>query len=167
MRELCIVVHNVRSCYNVGSILRTAEGLGVQKVILSGYTPYPLMKNDKRLPHLAQKISYRIDKTALGAARNLNWRYQKNIFTVLNKLSNASYIIAALEQSPSAQPLVGFSVPKKFALVVGREVEGIEDRVLNKISLHLQIPMLGKKESYNVSAAAAMALYHCRFSPDI
>ena len=66
MRDIILIAHNLRSCHNVGSLLRTAEGLGVQTVYLTGYTPYPLELGDTRLPHIATKLHKQIDKTALG-----------------------------------------------------------------------------------------------------
>jgi 23S rRNA (guanosine2251-2'-O)-methyltransferase len=125
MRDIVLIAHNLRSCHNVGSLLRTAEGLGVTKVILSGYTPHPLHANDRRLPHEAQKLARQIHKTALGAK---------------------------------------YHPPEKIAIVLGREVEGVEPDVLEACDTALEIPMFGKKESFNVVQAAAMALYHCKFS---
>lgn len=163
MRRIILIAHNVRSCHNVGSMLRTAEGLGIKEVILSGYTPYPPTKNDQRLPHEAQKIGRQIHKTALGAEKTLAWRHEPDVFSVINTLKQKDFKVFALEQTPGAQPLPEFSPPASLALVVGREVEGLESTVIGVCDGSIEIPMFGHKESFNVVQAAAMALYHCVF----
>lgn len=164
MRRIILIAHNVRSCHNVGSLLRTAEGLGVEKVLLTGYTPYPLLPNDSRLPHLSAKISRQIHKTALGAETSVVWQQRGSIDEVLDELTKGGWTIAAIEQSNRSVTLPDYPPPDKLALMVGREVEGIETEVLQRITTVLEIPMFGRKESFNVAQAAAMALYHCRFS---
>jgi len=165
MSDLVLIAHNLRSCHNVGSLLRTAEGLGVKKVFLTGYTPYPLDDNDLRMPHLAAKISQRISKTALGAESTLAWEHHETIKSVLANLKANGYRIVAIEQAPTATVLPEYKPESKTALVVGREVEGIEPEILALCDQIVEIPMFGKKESYNVVQAAAMALYHCTFTP--
>ncbi len=162
MTKLVIVVHNVRSTYNVGSILRSAEGLGIEKVYLTGYTPYPPSPNDQRLPHLAQKAGRQIHKTALGAEETVHWQHQPDITRTLDDLKAASYNIAALEQTNKSINLADFKPPDKLALVVGSEVGGLDKEVLDLCDFHLQIPMSGKKESFNVAVAGALALYHLK-----
>jgi len=164
MREIILVAHDVRSTHNVGSLLRTAEGLGVKKVILSGYTPYPMHDEDRRLPHLAGKIGKDINKTALGAEDLIKWEHHDEILPVLAKLKRDGYVIAALEQTDDGHLLHKYHPPQKIVLVLGREVEGIAPEVLDACDVALEIPMFGKKESYNVVQAAAMALFHCRFT---
>lgn len=166
MRNLLLIIHNVRSCHNVGSLLRTAEGLGVSQVILTGYTPYPLAPNDTRLPHLAAKIHRQIQKTALGAEQQQPWQHYEDIAETLTALRAQGYTIATIEQASNAVRLPDFRPPNKLALIVGREVEGIEPEVLALSDYILEIPMFGKKESFNVVQAAAMVLYHVRFTPD-
>ncbi len=163
MREIVLIAHNVRSCHNVGSLLRTAEGLGIKKVFLTGYSPYPLATKDQRLPHLATKMNRQIQKTALGAESLISWEHKNDIISVITNLKNENYVVYALEQTDTATLLPKLIPSKKVAIIVGREVEGIETEVLELADQHIQIPMLGKKESFNVVQAAAMALYHCRF----
>jgi 23S rRNA (guanosine2251-2'-O)-methyltransferase len=163
MPKVVLIVHNVRSALNVGSILRTAEGLGVEKVFLSGYTPYPEAKNDDRLPHLRQKNSLQIHKTALGAENYIAWERIPDIAECLSKIKDEGFVTIALEQTPKAQQLVGLKVSEPVALVVGNEVTGLEANVLKKIKTHVKIPMSGHKESFNVAVAAAIALYHLRY----
>lgn len=163
MRNIILVAHNIRSTHNVGSLLRTAEGLGVAKVYLTGYTPSPLRPEDSRLPHLAHKIDKQIHKTALDAEKLLAWEYRENVLGLLEELKSDDFVLAAVEQTPESLPLPDYVPDDKLVLLVGREVEGIEPEVLAKVDLALEIPMFGKKESFNVVQAAAMAIYHCRF----
>lgn len=166
MRQLVLIAHNLRSAHNIGSLLRTAEGLGVNKVWLSGYSPYPVHDNDERLPHLARKIDAQITKTALGAEKLLLWEHITDINNVLTNLRNQGFRVAALEQAKGSVKLPNFKPPDKLALLVGREVEGLEPEILATCDVVVEIPMFGTKESFNVVQAAAMALYHCRLYPD-
>lgn len=163
MRQLVLIAHNLRSTHNVGSLFRTADGLGVDKVFLTGYTPYPRTPQDERLPHLAQKIHHQIVKTALGAEESVEWHHSSGLETVLQELRQQGFTIVALEQAADSIKLPEFAPPERLALIVGREVEGIEPEILTKCDSIVEIPMLGRKESFNVVQAAAMALYHCRF----
>lgn len=153
----------MRSTFNVGSLLRTAEGLGVKKVYLTGYTPYPAQVNDTRLPHIAQKLDTQITKTALGAEKLVDWEYQESITEVLARLLAQDIQILALEQTATAIPLKEFTPPEKIAILLGTEVTGIPDDILRTVPTHIVIPMFGKKESFNVVQAAAMILYDLRF----
>jgi tRNA G18 (ribose-2'-O)-methylase SpoU len=165
MRSLILIAHNLRSTHNVGSLLRTAEGLGVVKVWLAGYTPYPLMTDDPRLPHLARKIDAQIHKTALDAEQQIKWQCDTSIARVIEQIRADGYTVMALEQAPDAINLSEYQPPDKLALVLGREAEGLEPEVLALCDGALEIPMFGQKESFNVVQAAAMALYHARFAP--
>lgn len=163
MKQLIVIAHNLRSAHNVGSLLRTAEGLGVTEVILSGYTPFPpLAQNDPRLPHEQVKVAKLIQKTALNAQDTQPWRHETDIFTLMNQLRSDGFMLAALEQAADSVLLPDFTSPDKLAIILGREVEGVESEVLAHCDIKLEIPMFGQKESYNVVQAAAMALYHCR-----
>lgn len=163
MKHLILIAHNLRSAHNVGSLLRTAEGLGVDKVYLTGYTPYPLHANDERLPHLATKINNQISKTALGAETSQSWQHLDEIDGPIKELKQDGYLVTALEQASNSIKLTDFKSPSKIALIVGREVEGVEPEVLAACDKIVEIPMFGSKESFNVAQAAAMALYHLRF----
>lgn len=160
MTEVILIAHNLRSAHNVGSLLRTADGLGVKRVYLTGYTPYPLAKNDDRIPHIANKIHKAISKTALGAEDNGNWDHFDEVEPLLDMLKSEKWTIAALEQAPNSVKLPRYHPPKKIAIIVGREVEGIEPELLRQCDITLELPMHGTKESYNVAQAAAMSLYH-------
>jgi tRNA G18 (ribose-2'-O)-methylase SpoU len=162
-RQIIVIAHNLRSTHNVGSLLRTAEGLGIEHVYLTGYTPYPLTPDDARLPHISHKLARQINKTALDAERTQAWTHQEDVMGLIAELKADDYTIAALEQTPDAVALPDYNPPAKVALILGREVEGVEPAVLVASNLQLVIPMFGSKESFNVVQAAAMALYHLRF----
>lgn len=162
MQNIILIVHNVRSAHNVGSILRTADGLGVAKVYLSGYTPYPSGPGDIRLPHLAAKNSRQIHKTALGAEDLVVWNYEPDVKKLLNELKMKDYTLIALEQTDKAIDLRTLKPVEKIALVVGSEVGGLPQDVLDLCDKHIHIPMSGKKESFSVAIAAAIALYQLR-----
>jgi 23S rRNA (guanosine2251-2'-O)-methyltransferase len=164
MRQIVLIAHNLRSCHNVGSLLRTADGLGIQEVILSGYTPYPAMASDTRLPHIAFKMNKQIEKTALGAEKSVKWRHVHTAYEAITSLQKDGFQVAAIEQDTASIALPEYQPLDKIALLVGREVEGIEDEVLELTDTILEIPMFGSKESFNVVQAAAMAMYHCRFA---
>lgn len=162
--EIALIVHDIRSCHNVGSLLRTAEGLGVGHVFLTGYTPYPISSDDGRLPHLRDKLARQIHKTALGAENTVSWSHHEDVRAVIDGLKHEGYRLLALEQSADSEPLDEFRrEDDKLALLIGREVEGIDQELLKLVDQTLEIPMLGQKESFNVVQAAAMALYHCRY----
>lgn len=163
MPDIILIAHNLRSSHNVGSLLRTAEGLGINKVYLTGYTPFPLHDHDPRMPHLALKIHKQIIKTALGAESTMIWEQVDDIVHLITSLRSQHYTIAALEQSTTSLPLPSYTTTTPVALIVGREVEGIEPEVLALTDVILEIPMAGQKESYNVAQAAAMALYHLKY----
>ena len=155
--KMIVALHNIRSTYNVGAILRTAEGLGLQGVILSGYTPRVHDKN--LLPHLR-------DKTALGAEDMLEIYAPGDIFSLLKKYRDEGWQIVGLENNISKKriyelndPELGKSLKDKIVLVLGEEVSGIDPELYDLIDLFVEIPMKGKKESFNVSVAAGIAMY--------
>jgi tRNA G18 (ribose-2'-O)-methylase SpoU len=165
MIQLVLIAHNLRSSHNVGSLLRTAEGLGLRAVYLTGYTPYPQAERDDRLPHVARKVDKQIAKTALGAEKLVNWQQQADVTALIKELQNDDFQVAALEQAAGSTKLFQYKPPAKLAIIVGREVEGLEPAVLQQCDQIIEIPMLGKKESFNVVQAAAMALYQVTFTP--
>ena len=157
MPEVIIIAHNIRSTHNVGAIFRTAEGFGVQKIILSGYTPYPKLPQDSRLPHISEKLTSQIHKTALGAEILVPFEYSQ--LPPLKELKANNYRIVGLEQADRSITLKDYVVPDKFALLIGEEVNGIEANYLQQCDDVIEIPMVGKKESFNVSVATGIALY--------
>jgi len=156
MPHVTLLLYNIRSTHNVGSIFRTAEGFGVKKIILSGYTPYPSFDGDTRLPHIADKITGQIHKTALGAEAMVPFEHVGDLG---NWLDNSNLPLIALEQAEGSVNIRDFTPPKEFALLLGEEVHGIEQPLLDKCEAILEISMAGQKESFNVSVAAGIALY--------
>lgn len=163
-KNIAIVLVDIRSAHNVGSILRTADGLGANKTYLTGITPYPETPNDKRLPHLRQKITKQILKTSLGAEKTQNWEYWQDPIALLEDLKQNGNAIVAVEQSPKSLPLQNFVAPNKTVLVLGNEVHGLSADVLQICQKCVEIPMVGKKESFNVAVAAALALYQANLA---
>lgn len=160
MHTIILVADNIRSTHNVGSLLRTCDGLGISAVYLCGITPYPLMHSaDTRLPHLSHKISKDIHKTALGAEHTVTWRYFKTTSDAVAELKNKNFTVVALEQAKNSILLQDYKLTHNTALIVGPEVTGISDEILSQVDTTIEIPMQGTKESLNVSVAAAIALY--------
>ena len=162
--KLVLVLDNIRSTYNVGAILRTAEGFGIAKVILSGYTPR--VHDADLLPHLRDKLDREIHKTALGAEDMLDIYSCGDILSELGKLKNEGYLVVGLENNIDGVPLYKLGDSKLFevlgkrvVLVLGEEVHGISDAVREAIDVFVEIPMKGKKESFNVSVAAGIAMW--------
>lgn len=162
--KLIVVLHNIRSCYNVGAILRTAEGFGVDKVFLSGYTPR--VHDNNLLPHLKEKLDKEIHKTALGAEDLLDIYSSGDIFFDLKKYQEQGWQIVGLENNLEKVKLVQLDDEKlspllsdKIILILGEEVNGIDYSLYDIIDLFVEIPMKGKKESFNVSVAAGIAMY--------
>lgn len=160
--KIVLIAHNIRSTYNVGSLFRTAEGLGVNKLVLSGYTPYPKEKEDKRLSHLNLKIDKQINKTALNSQKYISWRHIDNLDEEITGLIKHGYLVLGLEQGPDSMNLTEFIPRPKMVLIVGNEVTGLEQDVIRLCDQLIEIPMLGKKESFNVVQATAMALFYLR-----
>lgn len=157
MPEIIIIAHNIRSTHNVGAIFRTAEGFGASRIILSGYTPYPRMTIDSRLPHIADKLTAQIHKTALNAEMIVPFEYQA--IPDFDRLRHDDYTIVGLEQAQRSIPLANYQPPEKIALLLGEEVDGITGDLLNECKDLIEIPMVGQKESFNVSVATGIALY--------
>ena len=163
MRQIILVMHNIRSCYNVGAILRTAEGFGVLRVILSGYTPR--VHDANLLPHLRAKLDSEIHKTALGAEDMLDIYACDDIFLELKKLKQEGWQIVGLENNIECKTyLLGSGefcekLSDKVVLVLGEEVNGIDNSFHDIIDLFVEIPMKGQKESFNVSVATGIALF--------
>lgn len=147
-KEIVVICHNIRSRHNVGSIFRTADGAGVNKIFLCGITPVPPHPN--------------IEKVSLGAEKFVAWEKAKDCWRVIDNLKKDGFLILALEQDKKAVSLDEFKLPRsaaKIALVVGNEVEGLPPAILKRADKIIYIPMRGKKESLNVSVAFGVAVY--------
>jgi tRNA G18 (ribose-2'-O)-methylase SpoU len=152
--ELIGFLDNIRSSYNVGSIFRTANGLGIRKLILAGITPTPEDEG--------------ISKTALGTEESIAWKQVNNGYSEICKLKNDGYIVWGLENTPDALDLhtLKDKVPQKpLVLVIGNEVCGIDPMVIKTCDQVVAIPMQGDKSSFNVAIAfgiAASFLTYCQ-----
>lgn len=157
MRQIILIAHNIRSTHNVGALFRTADGFGVESIILSGYTPAPSTANDTRLPHIHEKLNRQIHKTALGAETTVP--FTQATTPPLEALKAQGYRVVALEQAPHSQRLQDYHASQKIALLIGEEVNGISPDLLTQCDDVIEIDMVGQKESFNVSVATGIALY--------
>ena len=154
-KELYLVLDNIRSAYNVGAIFRTADGAGVKKIYLCGYTPVP---PDGKKIYKTQSDKM-IEKTALGAEKKVAWEKVDDLEKLLEKLRREKVKIVALEKTGESVDLKNFQPEFPLALVVGNEVDGVAEKILEKCDAVVSIPMRGAKESLNVSVAAGIATY--------
>jgi len=147
-QPLIVLVDNVRSLYNVGSIFRTCDGALVEKLYLCGYTPFPPRKE--------------ISKTALTATESVPWEHVNDITEVLLRLRSEAWTIAALEHT--TESVSCFEITRDrfpLAVIVGNEIAGISDAVLPLCDFAIEIPMLGVKQSLNVAVATGIICYEC------
>jgi tRNA G18 (ribose-2'-O)-methylase SpoU len=144
-QEIYLILHNIRSAYNVGSIFRTADAAGVKKVYICGYSPTP---TDKK-----------VAKTALEAEHFVPWEHHKQTWRLMEKLKKDGLQIVALEQTKKSIDYRKSKNRFPLALVVGNEVRGLSKGILKYANKIIAIPMYGKKESLNVAVAAGIALY--------
>lgn len=150
-KNIYIILHNIRSLYNAGSIFRTADAAGVKKIYLTGYTPAPLDRFGK--------IRKDFHKTALGAEKMINWKHYKNISALIKKLRQKKIYIAGVEQNKKSIDYRKFKPTFPLALILGNEVRGLSEVILKKCDKIIEIPMRGQKESLNVSVAAGVILF--------
>lgn len=154
--QIYLILHNIRSAHNVGSIFRTADATGVSKIYLCGYTPLPqLPAIGFQPPAQARKII----KTALGAEKYVPWEQCKQTWRLLRKLKTAGIKIIALEQTKQSADYRKFRPKFPLALIVGHEKNGLSLKILKYVDDIIEIPMSGKKESLNVSVAVGVMLY--------
>lgn len=158
MVPIIAVLHNIRSAYNVGAILRTADGAGVGKVYLTGITPTPIDRFGRKRADIA--------KAALGAEEIVAWEHHDDIQTLLLELKQKNNNVIAVEQDERSvtYELVPLNQPTVF--IFGAEVEGLPPHVLDVCDAIVELPMRGNKESLNVSVAAGIVLYHARRGDD-
>ena len=152
--KIAVLLHNVRSAHNVGSIFRTADAAGAAKVFLSGYTPRPIDRFGR--------VQKDITKTALGAEKFLAWEYKKSPTVIISKLKKVGWHITAVEQNKKSMDYKKFRLKKPTLFIFGNEVEGIPTNILKQCDAILEIPMHGRKESLNVSVAAGIILFSIR-----
>ena len=141
-----LILENIRSLHNVGSIFRTADGAGWDKIYCAGYTGTP---PDRR-----------IEKVSLGAENFIEWEHVSCTKTLCQKLKKENFTIIALEQTEKSKNIFEEKIQnKKVVIILGNEVEGVTQEILVMADRHLEIPMYGKKSSLNVAVAAGIAMY--------
>jgi len=146
-----LILENIRSAYNVGAIFRTADGAGVGKIFLVGYTPQPTDRFGRE--------QNEIEKTSLGAAKTVPWEYVETGKEAIKKCQAEGFMVAAVEQTKKSVPLKDFSPPEKVVYILGNEVKGVEEKTIALSDVVVELPMLGDKESLNVSVAAGIIMY--------
>lgn len=144
---LVVILDNVRSMHNIGSIFRTSDGFAIEKIYLCGITAQP--------PHRE------IEKTALGATQSIEWAYSADICDTINKLKSDGYTIIAIEQAENSTMLNNYDPDNsmKYALIFGNEVNGVSDEAMNLIDTCLEIPQFGTKHSFNIVVSAGIVLW--------
>ena len=150
-KEVVVILHDVRSVHNVGSIFRTCDAVGVDMIYLTGYTPSPIDRFGRTRKDLV--------KVALGAEKNIMWNVGGSVFDIISKLKKEGFVVAAIEQHNSSIDYKKYNAPEKIALILGNEPEGISHEIIKQCDVVLEIPMVGEKESLNVSVAAGVVLY--------
>ncbi len=157
-----VILNDIRSAYNVGSILRTADAVGGVDVVCCGITPHPAMPGDTRSPVVIDANTRAIAKTALGAQDAVRIGYVGDPREAIATARRAGKVVIALERTPEAEDLSAFSpnAGVEFALLLGGEVDGLPAELRATADRVLQIPQRGVKESLNVSVAAGIAMYH-------
>jgi len=143
--RIVVIAHNIRSLWNVGSLFRTCDGFGVEKLYLTGYTGRPPRKE--------------ITKVALGADEFVPWEHVDEPLRVVEDLKEQGWSIVSLEQTNHSVSITEFTPSFPLCLILGSEIAGIRDDLLKKSNTVIEIPMLGEKESFNVAVAAGIALY--------
>lgn len=144
-KEVYVLAHNIRSLHNVGSVFRTCDGAGVSKLFLTGYSGVPPRKE--------------IAKTALGADESVPWEFHKDPMPVIQKLRADGFQIVALEKNAESQDISEFKPEYPVCMIIGNEIDGVEQELLDLSDAVVHIPMRGKKESLNVSVAFGIGIY--------
>ncbi len=142
---ISIFVENVRSVHNVGSIFRSADGFGAEKIYLTGYTAYPPRED--------------LHKTALGSEDAVPWEYNKDPIEVAEKIKAGGISLILIEQTHDSVPLYELEIPFPVCFIVGNEVTGVSEELSKLAELHAELPMRGIKQSLNVSVATGVVGY--------
>jgi tRNA G18 (ribose-2'-O)-methylase SpoU len=149
--QAILVLHDIRSAQNVGSLFRTSDAVGISKIYLSSITPTPIDRFGRARSDIA--------KTALGAEKNIPWETYEDIILLINKYKEQGYKIIAIEQSENSVDYKKVKTTEKTLFILGNEVNGLSQEILNNVDVIAQIPMVGDKESLNVSVAGGIALF--------
>lgn len=150
-REVVVLVHDIRSTHNVGSIFRTSDAVGVSRIMLSGFSPTPKDKFGRSRKDIA--------KVALGAEQTIPWEYVESPVGLIKKMKKEGFEVVGLEQSEKSIDYKKFKSKKPILFIVGSEVEGMSKEIQKLCDVLVEIPMLGNKESLNVSVAFGVSIY--------
>ena len=150
-----VILDNIRSIHNVGSIFRTSDSFLIEKIIISGYTATP--ENSK------------MEKTALGSSDSVDWEYTEDIIETIEKLKKRGTRIISVEQADKSLNIENFKPVRdnKYAFIFGNEVDGIQDDIINVSDEVVEIPQVGTKHSLNVSVAAGIVLWDFFYKTEI
>ena len=146
-----LVLHDIRSAQNVGSLFRSSDALGVSKIYLSNITPCPVDRFGRDRSDIA--------KTALGAEKNIPWEQYQDIFELIKDLKSQGFSIVGIEQAEGSVDYKSFQKSEKIVFVLGNEVEGLSKEILKHMDTIIEIPMRGQIESLNVSVAGPVAMF--------
>lgn len=144
---LVVVLDNVRSAQNVGSVFRTSDAFRLEKICLCGITPTP--------------PSREMNKTALGSTESVDWEYFVDTISCLDILSDQGFECIAVEQTENSEILGSFKIEsgKKYALILGNEVDGVDQKVIDQCPISLEIPQIGTKHSINISVCTGITIW--------
>jgi len=166
--ETFLLVNNVRSIYNIGSLFRLADAVGLSKLYLTGFTPYPKKTDDDRPAYVATKTDQAIKKTALEGLGNVAWEYHPNAVDVCQKLKGDGVLLVGIEQTSTSLNYLDYLKSDHFlesqavCFIVGHETGGVDQDVLDLCDKVIEIPMLGKGKSLNVAMSATVVLYSAK-----
>lgn len=149
--EVFVLLHDIRSIHNVGSIWRTANAVGVDKIFLSGYTPLPMDRFGRERKDFA--------KVALNSQKSVGWECVKNPVTIIKRLKKEGVFVVAVEQAENSVDYKKVKIKKPVLFIVGNEVGGVPKKLQNLADVVAEIPMKGDKESLNVSVAFGVAVF--------
>lgn len=146
-QPITIVLDDIRSALNVGSVFRTADAMAIEQVVLCGITPQPPSRD--------------ITKTAIGATKSVKWTYVEHIKSALEKLRSEGYTIISIEQTSESVELLKYAdVPEKLAIIMGNEVNGVSEAALELTDTAIELAQYGTKHSLNVSVCAGIVMHH-------
>lgn len=140
-----ILLENIRSVHNVGSVFRTIDGIGGSHLYLTGYTAFPPRKD--------------LEKVSLGAEKSVNWSHHNDPISVVKKMQDNNVHIVSLEQTKNSVSIYEYNWKFPICFILGNEVKGISEELLSVVENHVEIPMYGIKQSLNVSVACGVAGY--------
>lgn len=149
--EIWVLIHNIRSSHNVGSMFRTADSIGVSRIFITGFSPAPLDRFKRPVKE--------IQKTALGAEMTIPWEQKENVVEVIELAKKEGFEIVGVEQDDKSIDYKDYIPKDKTLIIMGEEVNGIDKEIIEKCDSILEIPMYGNKESLNVSVSFGVVMY--------